>query len=174
MALHTLDAAPTTIDHPSTDDATSHDPAGSTAGSTPVRRPGGRIARGVAAAALGVAAVAHMPVAIEHLAHLPYLGWSFVAFVVIAATLAGSLLVESRTVVWAAALLLAAGALALYAVSRQWGLPGTDDDIGDWANTAGLVCAAAETVVVLVAATVLVRRARASRQHHEATAAVRV
>jgi hypothetical protein len=165
MALHALDAAPTT---------TIDDTTGSTPDSSVARRPGGRIARGVAATALGVAAVAHMPVAIEHLAHLPYLGWSFVAFVVIAATLAGSLLVESRTVVWAAALLLSAGALALYAVSRQWGLPGTDDDIGDWANTAGLVCAAAETVVVLVSGTVLVGRVRAARRHREATSAEQV
>jgi hypothetical protein len=117
-----------------------------------------RGARVVAAAGLAVAVWFHVGVAVDHLEEVPYLGWSFVAFIMLASAIAGSLLLESRTVVWWAALALSVATLALYAVSRTIGLPGASDDVGDWSNTAGIICGAAEIVVAVVAAAVLIRR----------------
>jgi hypothetical protein len=121
-----------------------------------------RGARVVTAAALAVAVWFHVGVAVDHLEEVPYLGWSFVAFIVLAAGIAGSLLLESRTVVWCAALALSVATLALYTVSRTVGLPGAGDDIGDWSNTAGIICGIAEIVVTLIAAAVLIRRTHAT------------
>jgi hypothetical protein len=112
----------------------------------------------VAAAALAVTVWFHVGVAVDHLEEVPYLGWSFVAFIVLAAGIAGSLLLESRTVVWRAAFALSVATLALYAVSRTVGLPGASDDVGDWSNTAGIICGTAEIVVAVIAAAVLMRR----------------
>lgn len=123
-----------------------------------------RGARVLVAAALAVAVWFHVGVAVDHLEEVPYLGWSFVAFIVVAAAIAGSLLVESRTVAWVAAFALCVATLATYAVSRTVGLPGASDDVGDWSSPAGIICAAAEIVVAVVAAAVLIRRIHEARQ----------
>jgi peptidoglycan/LPS O-acetylase OafA/YrhL len=120
-----------------------------------------RAARVLAVAALATTSAVHAPVTIEHLHEIPYLGYTFAALVLLTGAAAGSLLVESRTPVWVAVILLCGGALVAYVVSRTVGLPQADDDIGDWANPLGLVAGAAELVVVVVAGLVLLRR----RQH---------
>ena len=117
-----------------------------------------RAARAVAVLALGVVSAAHVPPAIEHLEHIPYLGYAFVALVLVSAAAAGSLLVESRRMVWWIALLVCAAAVTAYVVSRSVGLPLADDDIGDWVNRLGVVAVLSELVVVSVAVRVLRRR----------------
>lgn len=118
----------------------------------------------LAVVGLGATAWVHVPVTIEHWAMVPYLGVAFAVLVVASAALAGSLLVDDSTAVWVSALVLAAASVVAYAVSRQFGLPGMSDDIGDWANTAGLVAVGAELLVTATAATVLVRRRRRERR----------
>lgn len=133
----------------------SEDPGGSP------RRLGARVG---AAAALAVAVWFHVGVAVDHLHEVPYLGWSFVAYVVLAAAIAGSLLVESRTAAWVAAFVLSVATLALYGVSRAVGLPGAGDDVGDWSNSAGIICATAEIVVAIVSFAILLTRTHQIRR----------
>jgi hypothetical protein len=110
------------------------------------------LVRSAAVVALTVTAAVHVPVAVEHLQEVPYLGVAFYAFVVLAAAGAGSLLVEGRRWVWIAMGLVNLGAVLAFLISRAVGLPGATDDRGDWANTAGLTCVLAELVVVALAA----------------------
>jgi len=117
-----------------------------------------RIARGVAVLALGVIAAAHVPVAVDHIGEIPYLGSAFYALVLLCAAALGSLVVESRTAVWRGVLVLALGSIVAYVVSRTVGLPLAEDDIGDWANPLGAVSVAAELVVAAVSLSVLHRR----------------
>ena len=99
-----------------------------------------------------------MPVAVDHIGEIPYLGSAFYALVLLCAAALGSLVVESRTAVWRGVLVLALGSIVAYVVSRTVGLPLAEDDIGDWANPLGAVSVAAELVVVGVSLTVLHRR----------------
>jgi hypothetical protein len=121
-----------------------------------IRRDG--ILRTVAVLALGVTAAAHVPVAVEHIGEIPYLGYAFYALVLLCAAALGSLIVESRTAVWRGVLVLSLGAVAAYVVSRTIGLPLADDDIGDWVNPLGVLSVSAELVVVAVSLAVLNRR----------------
>jgi hypothetical protein len=121
-----------------------------------------RALRTTAVVGLLVTAVVHMPVAAEHLNEVPYLGVLFYGFVLACAAAAGSLLIESRRVVWLGALVLNAAATIVYVVSRTFGLPAATDDKGDWLNHAGIVCVAAQIVVVVVCALAL-RRTSAAR-----------
>jgi hypothetical protein len=116
------------------------------------------VARTVAVLALGVTAAAHVPVAVDHVGEIPYLGYTFYALVLLCAAVLGSLLVESRTGAWRIALLLSVGTVLAYVASRTVGLPLAEDDIGDWANPLGMVAVAAELVVAAVSVTVLRHR----------------
>jgi hypothetical protein len=116
------------------------------------------VARALAVLALGVTALVHVPVAVAHVVEVPYLGDAFYALVLLSAAALGSLIVESRTVVWACVLALGVGSIAAYVVSRTIGLPLAADDIGDWANRLGAVAVAAELLAVVVAGGVLRRR----------------
>lgn len=109
--------------------------------------------------AVATTAVAHVPVAVEHMTEVPYLGVAFYAFVILSAALLGSLLVEQQARVWAALFALNAAAVAVYVVSRIFGLPDAADDKGDWISLAGVVSIGAELVVVVVALA-MVRRLR--------------
>jgi hypothetical protein len=128
-------------------------PAGSDA-----ERFSGRPARVLVIAGLLVTAAAHVPVAVQHMVEVPYLGWAMAAFVVLAAAVAGSVLVEDRPKIWAGALVLNLAGLVVFVISRTAGLPGAGDDRGDWSNPLGVTCVAAELIVVVVTALVLMRR----------------
>jgi len=114
-----------------------------------------RAARYATALALAVTSVVHIPVAVEHLDQVPYLGGLFYAFVIATAAGAGSLLVESRKLVWQAMGLLTFAATAVFVVSRIFGLPGASDDRGDWNNAAALTCVVAQAAVVTLSLVVL-------------------
>ena len=114
-----------------------------------------------AIAALAVTAILHVPVAVEHLTQVAYLGVAFYAFVVLCAMGIGSLLVQQSPLVWAGLGLLNLAAVAAYGLSRAAGLPGAPDDRGDWSNHAGIACVLAELVVVAVSIVVLRRWQRA-------------
>ena len=118
----------------------------------------GTFVRTLLVTGLVVTASGHVPVAIQHIAEVPYVGWSMAAFVIAAATGAGSVLVEDRTEVWAATGVLNLAALVVFTVSRLVGLPGAGDDRGDWSNPIGVTCVIAEIIVVIVTATALLQR----------------
>ena len=118
----------------------------------------GRLARTLLVTGLLATASGHVPVAIQHIAQVPYLGWGMAAFVVAAAASAGSVLVEDRAEVWAATCALSLAALVVFTVSRLVGLPGAADDRGDWSNPVAWICVVAEIIVVAVTATALLQR----------------
>jgi len=127
--------------------------ATSTGGRT--SRPQHLLVRLAAAAALGVTSAAHIPVAVDHLSEVPYLGWAFCAFIVLTAAGAGSLLVEDRRWVWRTMGALNAAAVLVFVTSRVVGLPGASDDRGAWTDPSARVALAAEFLVVVLTAWVL-------------------
>jgi hypothetical protein len=106
---------------------------------------------------LAVTAVAHVPVAVQHMVEVPYLGWAFYLFVIAAAAGLGSILVEDRAVVWAGILALNVSAVVAFLVSRSIGLPAAGDDRGDWSNPLGITSVVAELTVIAVTVVVLTR-----------------
>ena len=94
------------------------------------------------------AGLAHLPVTGEHLEEAPYMGWAFVAFAVgcgglaLAAAVSGSRLVVTGMVAWCGA------ALATYAATRLVAFPMLADDVGNWAETWGVVSIAFEALTV--------------------------
>ncbi|QEC48487.1 hypothetical protein FSW04_13535 [Baekduia soli] len=93
-----------------------------------------------AAGAVGVAGIGliHLLDAIDTFHDTRYVFWLYVALMAgcIAAT-AALLGVASRRV-WAAVGVLALAPLVGYVLSRTTGLPGADDDIGNWGDPLGL------------------------------------
>jgi hypothetical protein len=109
---------------------------------------------------LALTAAAHVPVAADHVGAARYLLVSFDVLVVVSAGLAALIAVRPSRSAAAAAVVLGLTAIAAYVASRSVGLPLEDDDIGDWANTLGLVAVGAELAVVVGAALLLLRRRR--------------
>jgi hypothetical protein len=89
--------------------------------------------------------------------------WLFWAYVLLmAATIVvGGALLHRPDVRWiSAAGIVALAPLIGYVLSRTTGLPGADDDIGNWTDPLGLASLWVEGAVVLTAASVLVRAPR--------------
>jgi hypothetical protein len=105
-----------------------------------------------------VAAAAHVPITGEHLREAPYIGIGFVALEIACLALAVLFVLRERRAVWLAAALVGGAAVAAYALSRSVALPQVADDLGDWANPLGMVAVAAESLLTVVAATVLLTR----------------
>jgi len=114
-----------------------------------------------AAAAALVAAAGHLPVMGAHLAEVPYIGWLFVGLGVTCVVAAVTLVLRDTWAAWTGSAAVTAAAVLGYVLSRGPGLPGMDDDIGDWTNQLGLISVGAETLVVLLAAAALRRRGTA-------------
>jgi hypothetical protein len=108
-----------------------------------------------AAAATLVAAAGHVPVTATHLDEVPYLGWLFIALALTCVVAAAALVLSDCWVTWTWSSATTAAALLGYVLSRGPGLPGMDDDIGDWADQLGLISVGGEAMVVLLAATAL-------------------
>jgi hypothetical protein len=88
-------------------------------------------------------------------------GWLFWAYVLlIAATIvvAGALLHDPGRRAFTGAALVAAAPLVGYVLSRTTGLPGADDDIGNWADPLGLASLWVEGAVLLTAGYALAPR----------------
>lgn len=116
-----------------------------------------QMARALAATALAALIVVHVPVAVQHMREVPYLGVVFYAFVLGSAALLGSLVERSRTATWCCVLLGAGLALLTYVISRTVGLPGASDDVGDWGNRLGLISVGSELVLLITSGYVLRR-----------------
>lgn len=105
-------------------------------------------------AALGAIgeAAGHIPVTQEHLSEAPYIGVGFVLLTVAGFLLAALLLTADTTAVWSATGAVAALALTGFVLSRTVGLPQIRDDIGSWGEPLGIVCLAAEALMLAAAA----------------------
>lgn len=97
------------------------------------------------------AAASHVPLIPEHLREVPYLGWAFVAFVVVsAATAVAALTVRSLHLLTIIGV-LNAGAIGAYVLSRTVGLPGMSDDIGKWTEPWSIPALTAECIAIAAA-----------------------
>jgi hypothetical protein len=115
--------------------------------------------------ARGAVAAGLVAIAVVHLLDLPgkspsYLAWSYVALMLACAVLATAVLVSRHAAVVAAAGALALSVVAAYVLTRTVGLPGAGDDVGNWGEPLGVVALAVETATAWFAtvAVVLARR----------------
>ena len=104
-------------------------------------------------AALGALteAVGHIPVTQDHLTEAPYIGIGFILLTVAGFVLAQFLLLADTTAVWIWTAIVSAAATLGYLLSRTAGLPEIRDDIGNWGEPLGVVCLAAEAVMLITA-----------------------
>lgn len=119
-------------------------------------------------------AVGHIPVTQDHLIEAPYIGVGFILLTVAGLLLAQLLLLADTAAVWIWTAIVSAAAVLGYLLSRTVGLPQIRDDVGDWGEPLGIVCLAAE--VIMLAAAFLHWRTRLARQawHRRSSAGVRV
>ena len=94
------------------------------------------------------AAAAHLPVIGPHLAEAPYVGYSFIGFCLAATVVAVALVVRGRRALLVTGAGLCAAALAAYAATRLVAFPLIGDDVGNWAEPAGVASVVAEAVAV--------------------------
>jgi hypothetical protein len=120
---------------------------------SPLRRAGAALA--------AVVAATHVLITPEHVAEAAYLA---VAFSVLSAAMVGvgvGLLRQDYLWLWVLGGSSCLAAIILYVISRSVGLPLAEDDIGRWADPAGVVALGAEGFFVVLSSMVLVR----GRQH---------
>ncbi|MDQ6686459.1 MAG: hypothetical protein M3Z50_02415 [Actinomycetota bacterium] len=115
-------------------------------------------ARWGAAVLLVVVALVHLPLVPAHLKEAPYVGWLFIAFVVVCLALAVALVLADTSVAWLASGSVALAALVAFLVSRTVGLPQLGDDMGNWTDPLGYPAMASEALMTGLAALILIRR----------------
>jgi hypothetical protein len=108
------------------------------------------------------AAVALAGVCLIHLLDGPgsltdvfYVGALELALAAACVPLAVLLVIRPTRPIWTAALALNVAAMAAFLVSRTTGLPSSTDDIGNWAQTLGVVNLVVEAALIGFAATVI-------------------
>jgi len=111
------------------------------------------IARAIAIVGLAGIALIHLLDAPGTFQGSAYKGWLYVALIVGCVGAAAALIRASDPRAWAAAALLAAGAMLAYVISRTIGLPQGADDIGNWNEPLGI----ARRALLGAAAVVLIR-----------------
>src|SRR4051812_16411074 len=123
------------------------------------------------AAALLVAAAAHIPVTPEHLHEAPYMGWLFVGFTIVAAITAVTLAIwGTAPAPFLVAGALCAAAIAAYALTRLIAFPELSDDVGNWGEPLGVLSIASEAgVVFLSVVSALWLRPRQARRPERTT-----
>jgi steroid 5-alpha reductase family enzyme len=70
------------------------------------------------------------------------------------------LVIRPTRPIWTAALALNVAAMAAFLLSRTTGLPSSTDDIGNWAQTLGVINLVVEAALIGFAATVIRPRRR--------------
>lgn len=96
-------------------------------------------------------AVGHIPVTQDHLIEAPYIGVGFILLTVAGLLLAQLLLLADTAAVWIWTAIVSGAAVLGYLLSRTVGLPQIRDDIGNWGEPLGIVCLAAEAVMLAAA-----------------------
>lgn len=101
-------------------------------------------------------------IAMVHVLQMPdawnatgYLGALFVVVVVVSLVLSATLTRTSDDRAWAAAGVFAILIMIGYVLSRTSGLPGWDDDVGEWTEPLGLASLVVEGLVLCVSSGVL-------------------
>jgi hypothetical protein len=111
------------------------------------------IARAVGAVALVTLAMIHVVDLPDTLGPLPLVGAGYLGIIATAAVVGGMMIARSHRLVWAAAGLLAAGAMGGYVLTRTIsGFLGDHGDVGNWRCPLGLAALSVETVLILLAA----------------------
>jgi hypothetical protein len=116
-----------------------------------------------AAAALALAAGAHVPVIAPHLDEAPYLGEEFIVLTAACALLAVALLVCDSAAAYLLTAVTGGLAIAGYAITRLVELPLLADDVGNWFEPLGVASVAAEAVAVVSAVLAWLPRRRPGR-----------
>lgn len=110
------------------------------------------IARAVGAVALATLAMIHVVDLPGTLGPLPLVGAGYVAIIVAAVVVGGTMIAQSHRLVWAAAGALAAGAMGGYVLTRTvGGFLGDHSDVGNWRCPLGLAALSVESVLILLA-----------------------
>jgi hypothetical protein len=95
--------------------------------------------------------MAHIPVIPVHLREAPYMGVLFIAFTLVAATLAIAVAVRGDVPVpFLASGVVCALAITAYCLTRLVAFPQLGDDVGNWGEPLGVVSIASEAVVVVL------------------------
>jgi hypothetical protein len=117
------------------------------------------VARAVAAVGLAGVALIHLLDAPSKFSETPYLGWMYVLLMCGALATAFALVRGSWSPAWAAAVLLPAGAIVGFVLTRTVGLPQAHGDIGNWKEPLGMASLLVEGTLVAVGGHVLLERA---------------
>ena len=109
---------------------------------------------------VGVAGIGliHLLDSVDTFHETRWLFWAYVLLMAATIVVAGALLHHPDRRAFGAAALVALLPLAGYVVSRTTGLPGADDDIGNWADPLGLASLWVEGAVLLTSAYALAPR----------------
>lgn len=118
------------------------------------------VRRVLAPVALAVVAVVHVIDAPSKFKEVPYLGWGYILLIASAVMAAVWIAEKDDRRAWIAGGVFSAGAILMFVLSRTTGLPGSTDDIGNWAEPLGIVALFAEACVVALAIRVLTARLR--------------
>jgi hypothetical protein len=89
-----------------------------------------------------------------------YVGALELALAAACVPLAVLLVIRPTRPIWTAALALNVAAMAAFLLSRTTGLPSSTDDIGNWAQTLGVINLVVEAALIGFAATVIRPRRR--------------
>lgn len=108
-----------------------------------------------AAAALAGVCIVHLLDGPGSLSDQFYVGALELALASVCAPLAVMLLVRPTRAIWTTALGLNLAAMAVFVLSRTTGLPGSTDDIGNWAQMLGVVNLFTEAALIALAVTVV-------------------
>ncbi|WP_420593464.1 hypothetical protein [Deinococcus sp.] len=97
----------------------------------------------------------------DKLGETPYLGWLYILLVAGCAAAGAWLLSSHWKNGYTLGLLISAGAIIFYVLTRSTGLPNATGDIGNWAEPAGIISLILEAAFVVVAIVALRRPAPA-------------
>jgi DMSO reductase anchor subunit len=96
------------------------------------------VARAVAVVGIAGIGLIHLLDSIDTYHETRYVFWLYVALMAGCVAAATALLSRATPRVWAAVAVLALAPLIGYVLSRTTGLPGSDDDVGNWSDPLGL------------------------------------
>lgn len=113
-----------------------------------------------AAGALAGVCIVHLLDGPGSLSDQFYVGALELALASVCAPLAVMLLVRPTRAIWTTALGLNLAAMAVFVLSRTTGLPGSTDDIGNWAQMLGVVNLFTEAALIALAVAVVRPRRR--------------
>ncbi len=115
------------------------------------------------AGAVGIAAVAHLPVIGPHLNEAPYMGEEFVVLTAACLLLGLAAVVCDSAAVYGLTAMTCGLAIVGYIATRVVAFPLLADDVGNWLEPLGVVSVLAEAVAFTVAMAALRRADRSSR-----------